>query len=40
MIDNLARDLQLLQRADWLITKMWVNIAARHFCICRLSRRI
>ena len=31
MIDNLARDLQLLQRADWLITKMWVNVAARHF---------
>ena len=31
MIDNLARDLQLLQRADWLITKMWVNVAAGHF---------
>ena len=31
MIDNLARDLQLLQRVDWLITKMWVNVTACHF---------
>jgi hypothetical protein len=33
MIDNLVRDLQVLRKADFLITKIWLNVLTRRLAL-------
>jgi hypothetical protein len=37
MIDSLVRDLQVLRKADSLIGKIWLNVAARRFGLFALA---
>ncbi len=37
MIDSLARDLQVLVKADSLIGKIWLNVMARRFGLFALA---